>query len=99
MAYALLVLHEHHATRREVAIVGPEDEREALLDVLRERLRPGVVVACGDGADPDGTPVPLLRGRTPVDGRATAYVCEGFSCRAPVTDPAELRSALGDPAT
>jgi uncharacterized protein YyaL (SSP411 family) len=99
VAYALLALDEHHRDAREVAIVGPEDGREALLDVLRERPRPGVVVAIGDGEDTDGTPVALLRGRTPVDGRAGAYVCAGFGCRAPVTSPDELRAALDGPAT
>jgi uncharacterized protein YyaL (SSP411 family) len=98
VAYALLALDEHHRAPREVAVVGPEEEREALLDVLRERPRPGLVVAVGDGEDPDGSPVALLRGRTPVDGQAAAYVCEGFACRAPVTTPEDLRAALGDPA-
>jgi hypothetical protein len=48
------------------------------------------VVLAGGAADG----VPLMQGRTPVDGRAAAYVCEQFSCRAPVTGAPELAAAL-----
>jgi uncharacterized protein YyaL (SSP411 family) len=73
---------------KEVAIVGAEPE--PLTRAVRSRLRPHLVLAGGEG---DG--VPLLEGRTPVDGRAAAYVCERFACRAPVTSPQELAAALG----
>ena len=38
--------------------------------------------------------VPLLEGRPLIAGLPTAYVCEGFVCRAPVTDPEELAAQL-----
>lgn len=92
VAYALLALDEYHRSPREVAIVGPAETREALVAVVRERPRPGLVLATGDGEHDGG--VPLLRDRPAIDGRPTAYVCERFSCQAPVTDPDALRAAL-----
>jgi uncharacterized protein YyaL (SSP411 family) len=76
---------------REVAIVGPPDEADALVAVVREQLRPHLVLARGAG-DADG--VPLLEDREPLNGHAAAYVCEHFVCQAPVIEPAELRAAL-----
>jgi hypothetical protein len=37
---------------------------------------------------------PWLAAMRPLDGRATAYVCEEFSCQAPVNTPEELRRML-----
>jgi uncharacterized protein len=72
---------------KEVALVG--DELRPLERVVRGSFRPHLVIA---GGEPDG--VPLLEGREAVEGRPTAYVCEQFLCRAPVTEPAELESLL-----
>ncbi len=71
---------------REVAIVGPEPE--PFVRVVRSALRPHVVLAGGSGG------VPLLDGRTTLDGKTAAYVCERFACQAPVTEPDTLAALL-----
>jgi uncharacterized protein YyaL (SSP411 family) len=77
---------------REVALVG-EDLR-ALERAVRSAFRPHVVLAgAREAEDVDG--VPLLEGRTAVDGRPAAYVCENFACQRPVTEPEELAALLG----
>jgi hypothetical protein len=75
------------ATVKEVAIVGPDPGD--LLKAIRAAYRPHIVLA---GGAAEG--VPLLKDRDPVDGQATAYVCEHFACQAPVTSPAELERLL-----
>jgi hypothetical protein len=40
---------------------------------------------------PDNHPA---RGKTMIDNRPTAYVCAGFTCGLPITDPSALRRAL-----
>ena len=89
--HLLQALDFHLRPTREVAVVGGDGA--PLVRTVRSLLRPDVVLAGGPG---DGSPtaVPLLEGRTPVDGRAAAYVCERFACRRPVTEPAELGELL-----
>ena len=85
--HLLQALDFHLAPVKEVALVG--GELRALERVVRGAFRPHLVLA---GGEPDG--VPLLEGRAPVEGRPTAYVCEHFACRAPVTEPDELEGLL-----
>jgi uncharacterized protein len=78
----------------EIAIVGtPGPGRAELHQAAALAAPPGAVIAVGDGSSPDSE-VPLLAGRTAIDGRPAAYVCRNFSCQAPETDPARLRAAL-----
>jgi uncharacterized protein YyaL (SSP411 family) len=78
----------------EIAIVGDPDaaDTKALLAVARDGYRRGRVIALS--ADPAASSVPLMHGRTALDGAATAYVCRDFACQRPTTDPAELARQL-----
>jgi hypothetical protein len=78
----------------EIAIVGParDPRTEALHETALRAAPPGAVLALGDGTEDPR--IPLLAGRGLVNGAPAAYVCRNFTCRAPVTDPAELQVAL-----
>ncbi len=95
---ALSALDLYLSGAREVAVVGDPSTRatRALVDeVTVKRFVPNHVLAVAapdDRASRDA--VPLLRDRVAVDGLPTAYVCERFACKLPVTDPAALADQL-----
>ncbi len=71
----------------EIAIVG--DAPELLRTALAEAPWGSAVVTGSPGGG-----VPLLAGRTLVDGRPAAYVCRDFTCRYPVTTVDALRDEV-----
>jgi uncharacterized protein YyaL (SSP411 family) len=89
--HLLQALDFHAAAVKEVALAGDAEGVKPLERVVRSRFRPHLVLA---GGTADG--VPLLEGRTPVDGRPAAYVCEHFACQRPVTEPEALDGLLAD---
>ncbi|GAA3768909.1 thioredoxin domain-containing protein [Microbacterium kribbense] len=77
---------------REVAIIGPAGPaRDVLARIAQGRPRPGTVTVV---ADSGAESIPLLAGRTRIDGAPAAYVCQSLACRAPVTAAADLRALL-----
>ncbi len=81
----------------EIAIVGdPADPRTAaLLRVVHETYLPNRVLMLLEPARPAAAPdSPLLAQRTLVGGAPAAYVCRGYACERPVTEPEELRERL-----
>jgi uncharacterized protein len=84
----------------EAALTGPyeiavatHDPRDALLAAAHRHAPPGTVIVAGEPGRPG---VPLLADRPLRDGRPTAYVCRGFVCDRPITDPDELIARLRD---
>jgi uncharacterized protein YyaL (SSP411 family) len=82
-------------TVKQVALVGDlADERtRALLDEIRSAYRPNLVVASSAYPPPNDVPA-LLLDRPMINSLPTAYVCEGFICQQPVTNPRELHKLL-----
>ena len=78
----------------EVALIG--DTRTAPLKALEraiaEQYVPSLVLA--GGPPTADSLVKLLNDRPLVDGKPTAYVCRGYSCDTPVTEPQLLSAQL-----
>jgi uncharacterized protein YyaL (SSP411 family) len=69
----------------------------ALHRVVHEGLGARRVVLAVEGAAAQqwlATRAPWLASMAPQNGRATAYVCESFSCQAPVDTPEALKALL-----
>jgi uncharacterized protein YyaL (SSP411 family) len=95
---ALCALDLYLGPSHEVAIVGDPAEdltRTLANEVVANRYLPNVVLAVAAADDKASREaIGLLEGRVAVDGRPTAYVCQGFSCLLPVTTPEALAVQL-----
>ena len=77
----------------EIAVVGAADQPEVVevLRMLRREFRPSQVVAWKASKD-DGS-LPLLKDRAAL-GNVTTYICENFTCQAPLVGAAALANRL-----
>jgi len=94
--YATLInAHELLEDAVQIALIG--EPGAPMTETLRRAIN-GVslpnrvlLMRAPGAALPSGHPA---RGKEPIDGRATAYVCRGPVCSLPITDAAELTEAL-----
>ncbi len=83
----------------EVVIAGAPGAADArvMLRALEQRFLPNkVVLLRPDGPDAArlATLAEFTQSQSSLGGRATAYVCRDFACRAPTTDPQQMLAAL-----
>ena len=69
----------------EIVLAGPRDQLTGMLHVIRGRFLPNAIVMRASEA-----PVEM----TAKDGVATAYVCENYACKLPVTEAGALGELL-----
>jgi uncharacterized protein YyaL (SSP411 family) len=95
--HALRTLELYAGPTAEVAVVGgaADEARQRLVDVVVGSVRyaPSAIVAVADPSDESAKAIPLFEGRLDVT-TPTAFVCQRFVCRLPVTTPEELTSEL-----
>ena len=85
---------------RQIVIAGKIDASgtKVLLAEVQRHFMPATILLLADGSEGQkylGEKNEALRAMSMMDGKPTAYVCENFTCKAPVTDPQALAKLLG----
>jgi uncharacterized protein len=94
----LAALSTYHAGMPQIVLVGESqaDDTSAMRRTLQKVYLPtGIVVpVTPEHRESLARLMPWIEAMRAVDGRATAYVCRDFTCRAPTTSSTELATQL-----
>ena len=81
---------------KEIALIGDpaaQATRALVAEVYRGYLPNRVFLGVGDGGHATSG-LPLLEGKRRINDKSTAYVCENYVCKLPVTTPSGLAQQL-----
>lgn len=80
----------------QLALIFPDEisENNPFLQVLWDRFYPRLVTAVLSPSPATELHPPLVQHRPLLNNQATAYVCEGFTCKQPVNTPEEMDQQL-----
>ena len=99
MPQMLAALDFSSSKPRQIVIAGKKDapETKALLAEVHRHFLPKTIILLADEADGQkylGEKIEAIRAMSTIDGKPAAYVCENFTCKAPVTDARALAEML-----
>src|SRR5437870_12185367 len=99
MPQMLVALDYSLSKPRQIVIAGKKDapETKALLKEVGRHFLPKTILLLADGSDGQkflGEKNEAIRAMSMVEGKPAAYVCENFTCKAPVTEPKQLAKLL-----
>ena len=84
--------------KQEIVISAGNDKSkaDAMLDVVNSYYLPRAVVVLNDASNEIQEIVPFVKNQPVVDGKATAYVCQNYACKQPVTDIKKLGELINE---
>jgi uncharacterized protein YyaL (SSP411 family) len=99
MPQMLVALDYSLSKPRQIVIAGKKNAlgTKALLTEVHRHFLPKTILFLADGAEGQkylGDRNEAIRAMSIVDGKAAAYACENFTCKAPVTNTKELAELL-----
>ncbi|TMP90377.1 MAG: thioredoxin domain-containing protein [Verrucomicrobia bacterium] len=99
MPQMLLALDYSLSKPRQIVIAGKKDvpETKVLLREVHRHFLSRTILFLADGGEGQkyfGEKNEAIRAMSLVNGKPAVYVCENFTCKAPVTEPTALRDLL-----
>jgi len=94
-ALFLMALDYAYGPTKEIVIAGDpaNEDTQAMIRTVQQKFLPNAIIILNPmGATGDGVSqtIPLAQDKIALGGRATAYICEHFSCQSPTDDLEEL---------
>jgi uncharacterized protein YyaL (SSP411 family) len=99
MPQMLVAVENSLGKARQIVIAGRKNspEAKALLKEVHRHFLPNTIVILADGGEGQkylGEKNQAIRAMSLVDGKPAVYVCENFTCKAPVTELKQLAELL-----
>src|SRR6266542_3365612 len=99
MPQMLVALDYSLSKPRQIVVAGKKDApgTKALLKEVHRHFLPKTILLLADGSDGQkflGEKNEAIRAISMVEGKPAAYVCENFTCKAPVTEAEQLAKLL-----
>jgi hypothetical protein len=84
---------------QEIVIAGDlhQEDTNLMLHAIHRRFLPGKILILhpeGEAGKAIEKIVPFIKHQNTINGKATAYVCENFTCKSPTTDVAKMISFI-----
>jgi uncharacterized protein YyaL (SSP411 family) len=83
---------------QELALIAGQntDENREAKAMLQRSFLPNAVIACRPSTPHKSRLLdPLFADRTAIDGQPTLYICQNFTCQAPISGVAQIKDAIG----
>ena len=84
---------------KEIVLAGDsrDTNMQKMLNIVHKSFLPEAVIIFNDVAEKDQDLfelVPYIKEQGPIEGKATVYICQNYSCQAPISDIKELGKTL-----
>jgi len=95
----MLCAVEFHLNSPAQVVIASKNMGEAqafAAEISRHFLPNKVVVFSQSGVTEDELPglIPLIKDKVAIQGKPTVYICENYTCKAPITDLEDLKRVL-----